>query len=1778
MKKYILLLLLQISTVFLYGQKWGVNTFGQFTNEAFDVEIDVSGNSYITGYVTGETAFNTNNVLQTTPGNGDIYVAKYNTSGVLVWWKQFGGNFSDRAYDLAIGPDQNIVVTGQFFGSLNFGSTNLQSAQNSKDIFLMKLDPTGNVIWARKEGGNLSENAFGVTVDHQNNVVLTGQFEGTSSIANQSFSSIIDPFTNLPSYDLFISKYDPNGNPLWVKAGLAKKEDRGLAVAIDLQDNIFLSGQYSDTLQFAGNTYTNNGYNVGFITKLSPAGQVQFFNNLRAGSCLPYDLEVNSSNQVVIVGDFLGNLNYYHNNSPNPIVNPYSKKIFALKIENNGQFVWANTLGSDSDLSARSVSIDPINNIYITGYFKCALSQLHVLQTSLWNSVGFKDPYLLKLSDSGQKLYTKQIGGKKDDEGHGVAIKANDEPILCGSFTKDLNFTFTSNVQFIQQSNYTLNYDYIETPHYYLKGDNTRNSFLAKIIDSTSIDYNYFSVPTTDSIEGTINNFLDTLHFCDSTGLFYDPLTYNHYGPSYAHLWSNGDTTNPTRIYTSNDYSVIATRLDGCASEQDSIVAIKDPTPTLPLLTDTLGIFVNKPGREYGMYHFCFPDSVGVFYTNLQSGTTLTTTEPNGNSITGLGTNIHSLEGEYSVVVSNGMCTNTGIFRIIFDYITPPDTIQLGIILQNPPLYGDSISICQGNYVTFKGRDLLPNSILPYDPIQQPYFQSWWQINGGNQTIGDPDNPYSHSIQPNYTGWYHVNYHLIIGYNNLCGIDTLHFIATDSFYIEVKPRPTFNAMIYGDNLFCQNGSIFLKVNPTHPSLNWSGPGISWISANEDSVEINLPGDYHYAGTITDTVNGCSREIDLMHHIALKHAPNIISNPPDGYMCPDDSLIMMLPTGYISYQWVGPEGDTLSTINTCYGNDAGFYYCHVTDSELCHLTTPPFEVKEYMTPSVLVYPDVYMCQGENITIEVLYTGNAVFQWSPIQSTASQIIVSQPGVYSITIQQCGITITESVTIIDATSQVNLTPTATQLCYQGMISIYGDLQNGNYSWSNGANGNSTITVTTPGTYSAVVTNQYGCTSETNEITITAVPESTPPLFDSIWVCQGANVNLQDSTTFTLNWYDLDTNFLFTSSQLILTNIQSDTTFLTAYNASICSPVYTPVYIGVINSIGNYSLSADTMVCLNEQVTISYQGDPNITYQWFNGNSTNNNVTVNQPGTYTISLSQCEFQATESITIHDASFTAQITASQNYLCPGSDIILQGTPANLSYSWYGLTGNSSSVSINTPGSYSAIVTNQYGCNATTNTIQITYAANSLPPIVQDTTICLGSNVILSDSLMHTINWYTTDSVLISTSPSLILTNVLADSSFLVSQTNSVCELLFSTVYVDVIDPSIPIQIIGDSSLCPNTDLVVFVDAPGNFTWSLPNGQTNSTDNPLTIPASVLQNAPTISVSVQNQCYTQTVTDTIIFLTPDTIHLASDSLVICSYDTVPITSIENVQDIVWSGNFGTTNSISLDVISSFGNGYIYAQGIDLNGCSTNSDSVYLTTSTLNYTIITDTSHRCLGDQGFINVLTSADSLVWNTPIGIIDTNYISIVYNSVYDGNYQLTLWDDIGCVYHQTVSISYNQIPTFNLNDTILCLNEVYQNYPVSDTLNYTWTLFGDTNQITITDNQDLILTATTQQGCYYSDTVHIVIVDCTNQLPNIITANGDGVNDFFVIDEALKFPNNRLLILNRWGNVILDEKGYRNTFDGLDVSNGVYYYFFYRNSKEIPESSQTGFLHIIH
>lgn len=1546
-----------------WGQTWGASTFSQTTNEAADIEVNNLNESYVAGYFSGQTSFSPANSFSATQGNTDAYIAKYSPTGAVIWIKQFGGLSADRAIDLAIGPDQNIVITGQFFGSVTFGATTLVSTANSKDIFIVKLDPAGNVLWARKEGGSLPENAYKLTIDNLNNVILTGEYQGVASIGANTFTSTNDPGTGAPSFDLFISKYNSGGTPIWSLSGYADYDDRGLSVAVDAQNNIFFTGQFSDTLNFASNTYNNNGMNVGFLCKLNPAGQVQFFHLMKAGYTLPYDVEVNQSNEPIVVGDFLGNMLYYDQNGSNSIQNPYDKQIFVLKTSNTGQYIWNHTLGSTNELSARSVSIDPSNNIFVTGYFKCDLSQIQDSTENIFNSVGFKDPYLLKVSNGGSRMYIKQFGSKLDDEGKGVAVKQADKPLLCGSYTGDLNFVPA--VANLGYDNFTFNPFYgMEPYHVFLVGDQSRNSFLTNQVNGSYGTYNYYAVPTSDSLIGYIDaeqadHYVtvigDTVHFCTSANLFYQTLTFQHFGPSYTSTWYDGSQNPVNTITSTGTYWVQEQRDDQCYTDIDSIYAIQEPIPNLPLLTDDHGVNVNHPGPQYNNYHFCYPEGAIINFSNLDPGSTVTTI---GNVVTFNGPGPHLLNQEYQyfVQVMNQYCLNTGSFTFMHDYADPHDSISLSIAMNTTCPTGDSIVICENTPVQFHGIDLIinPNSNF-YPSVYPPIDTVIWVIDGTPHINYDTA---STVFNPSTSGWHTVTIKVIKGYDNLCGLDTTIYTATKLFYIQVNPNPTWGTTISGGNLLCPNESTYLVASNPHPDLQWSGSNILWNNGS-DSIEVNAPGWYNYTGVITDSVTGCSSFIVFNHYISVKVAPNITSSPGDAVICPFDSLLMSVPNIFNAYLWTGPNGDTLSTTSQCYTTEIGSYVCNVTDADGCVLTSPPFEVFEYSTPSLSVLPSATICTNELVDIQISYSGNATFQWSN-GSTSDHISTNIPGTYVVQISQCGVTILDSVQIINGSFTASISVSDSILCFGDTAVFTGSINGVNtgasYEWQNGDITGNSYSTTTNGDYSALVTNMYGCTAQTNSIHITNVPGSAPPSIASQTICPGDNVTL--TTSSSIIWYSLDTTVLFTGTTVNLTNVQQDTSFL--------------------------------------------------------------------------------------------------------------------------------------------------------------------------------------------ISHTVP-------------------------------NSICGMSYSMVSVTLAVPPGLATILGDSNLCINEDGVFHVNTTDNVEW-FSNGTSLGTANPITIPFATLNANPVFSVEFSNACFNSVQFDSVSIITPEVLQLSDDTLNLCFFDSENISlTNNNLSSVVWTGNFGTINDDELTVYGNNTYSPITVTAIDEFGCQTQSAIVIVNTSTYNLSTNINFPNYCPGTSGNLMANTTSDSVLWITPFGNSTTNPLAFTLSQQNSGNFYLRTWDDMGCVYMDTVFIPLSPVPSLDiLPDTVFCANDIYTFYFPNDANTYYWTTYGNSTNIPITFDQELILNVVTPDGCVGSDTLIVHAVNCDDGLPNIITPNGDGINDFFIIDDAYSQLGNTIIIINRWGNRMFEASPYLNDWDGQGISDGVYFYMYYPKGIKEPSYVKHGFIHV--
>lgn len=241
------------------------------------VALDASGNVYLAGVFEGITDFDPGpeTLYLTSNGSWDIFICKLDNNGNFIWAKAIGGYQFDVANDIVLDPSGNIYLTGSFEGAADFDPgteiyTLTSTSSVGEDIFVLKLDNSGNLVWAKAMGGDGRIDAgFGIAVDVSANVYTTGYFTGTADFdpgpKNVNLTSVGD-------YDLFISKLDKNGNYSWAKAMGGVGLDIGTGIAVNNAADIYITGAFEGTVDFDSGNATDNLTSAGqsdvFVSKL----------------------------------------------------------------------------------------------------------------------------------------------------------------------------------------------------------------------------------------------------------------------------------------------------------------------------------------------------------------------------------------------------------------------------------------------------------------------------------------------------------------------------------------------------------------------------------------------------------------------------------------------------------------------------------------------------------------------------------------------------------------------------------------------------------------------------------------------------------------------------------------------------------------------------------------------------------------------------------------------------------------------------------------------------------------------------------------------------------------------------------------------------------------------------------------------------------------------------------------------------------------------------------------------------------------------------------------------------------------------------------------------------------------------------------------------------------------------------------------------------------------------------------------------------------------------
>jgi hypothetical protein len=224
-------------------------------DEAKDITSDSSGNVYITGYTQGGLDGNA------TVGGMDLFVVKYNSSGVKQWTKQLGTSYEDYGWDITSDSSDNVYVTGFTKGSLD-GKTH--TAVGSNDFFVVKYNSSGVKQWTQLLGADATDRGYGITSDSSGNVYVTGETTGIGTVG-------LDGNTSYGGLDLFVVKYNSSGVKQWTKQGGTSGHEYAWDITADSSGNVYIAGSTGGGLD--GNT--NAGNRDLFVVKYDTNGNKQ---------------------------------------------------------------------------------------------------------------------------------------------------------------------------------------------------------------------------------------------------------------------------------------------------------------------------------------------------------------------------------------------------------------------------------------------------------------------------------------------------------------------------------------------------------------------------------------------------------------------------------------------------------------------------------------------------------------------------------------------------------------------------------------------------------------------------------------------------------------------------------------------------------------------------------------------------------------------------------------------------------------------------------------------------------------------------------------------------------------------------------------------------------------------------------------------------------------------------------------------------------------------------------------------------------------------------------------------------------------------------------------------------------------------------------------------------------------------------------------------------------------------------------------------------------------
>lgn len=438
------------------------------TNFAISLDVDSTGNVYITGYCNNTiTIYNQNGTtfgtITNTTASYDVYIIKYDTSGAPQWFTNITrASTSDSNYINFIKTDSNgnLYIAGYFSSSAitlyNSGGTTfgtITGTSTNDSAYLVKYNSSGAIQWATKVAGTGSDVGNSIAIDSTGNVYFTG-YCGASAVVYNKDGTTFTTLSNSGSVDVFLVKYDSTGFVQWCTRLASGSDDLGMSVTLDANNNIGLLGFFSSTTFTIYNkdnttfgTLSGNGTLEVFVVKYNSDGFAQWSAKMTGpGNESASNISADSNSNLYVSGMYKSNpFTLYSSNGTafsKTLINQNKSNTttdgFLTKYYSNGTVHWAVKLGNNTyDDNSYSVQTDSNGNVYYTGAYNVLEVNIYNQDGTLFGTLansGIQDTFLIKYNSEGIVQWATRIGGTSSQQSYTLAIDINDNIYIGGIY------------------------------------------------------------------------------------------------------------------------------------------------------------------------------------------------------------------------------------------------------------------------------------------------------------------------------------------------------------------------------------------------------------------------------------------------------------------------------------------------------------------------------------------------------------------------------------------------------------------------------------------------------------------------------------------------------------------------------------------------------------------------------------------------------------------------------------------------------------------------------------------------------------------------------------------------------------------------------------------------------------------------------------------------------------------------------------------------------------------------------------------------------------------------------------------------------------------------------------------------------------------------------------------------------------------------------------------------------------------------------------------------